>query len=162
MYCHDTEQSWLDWSLTEKNADLLRFFQHIIAFRHAHPVLRNRYHLSQRDYVGSGYADISWHGTQAWDPDWSETSSALAYMFCGKHARGGKTQDNHIYVAINTHWDALWFNIPQLPDGMQWHLSVNTGMPSPQDIWPVGEEPALTDQQNMLLGNRSVVILVGR
>jgi isoamylase len=162
MYCHDTETNWLDWSLTEKNADLLRFFQHIIHFRHAHPVLRNRYHLSQQDYVGSGYPDISWHGTQAWTADWSENSSVLAFMLCGKHARGGQAQDDYIYVAMNTHYDALWFNIPQLPAGIQWHLSVNTSMPSPQDIWAVGAEPALGDQHNILLGNRSVVILVGR
>jgi glycogen operon protein len=45
---------------------------------------------------------------------------------------------------------------------MQWHLSVNTNMPSPQDIWALGEEPILEDQQNILLGNHSVVILVGR
>jgi glycogen operon protein len=162
MYCHDTETNWFDWRLTEKNADLLRFFQHIIAFRRAHPVLRNRYHLSQSDYVGSGYPDISWHGTQAWMADWSASSTALAFMLCGKHARGGQVQDDYIYVAMNTYSDALWFNIPQLPAGMQWHLSVNTSMPSPQDIWALGDEPVLEEQQNILLGNHSVVILVGR
>ncbi len=161
-YCHDNELTWFDWALVSKHAELLRFFQTIIAFRHAHPVLRNRYHLSGRDYVGSGYADITWHGTEAWKADWSPTSRALAFMLCGKHARGGSTRDDYIYVAMNTHWDALYFNLPRLPLGMQWHMAVNTGMPSPQDIWPVGSEPVLQEPGHLLLGNRSVVILVGR
>ena len=31
-YCHDNELNWMDWTLLEKNSDLLRFFQHLIAF----------------------------------------------------------------------------------------------------------------------------------
>ena len=161
-YCHDNELGWLDWTLIEKNADLVRFFQHIINFRLAHPVLRNRYHFSQRDYVGSGYPDISWHGTEAWNADWSASSRAVAFMLCGKHARGGKVQDDYIYVAMNTHWDALWFHPPQLPAGMKWHIAVNTMMTDSQDIWPLGSEPELDTQDAVMLGNRTVMILVGR
>jgi glycogen operon protein len=160
-YCHDNELNWLDWTLVNSNAALFRFFQHIIAFRRAHPMLRNRYHLSERDYVGSGYPDISWHGTEAWNADWSKSSRALAFMLCGKHARGGTAQDDYIYVAMNTYWDALWFKPPQLPEGKQWHLAVNTSMPSPQDIWPLGSEPVLQDQNAILVANRSVMILIG-
>jgi glycogen operon protein len=161
-YCHDNELNWLDWNLTSKNADLLRYFQHIIAFRRAHPILRNRYHLSGRDYVGSGYPDISWHGTEPWTVDLTEESHALAFMLDGNHARGGTMQDDFIYVAMNTYWDALWFKPPALPEGKQWHLAVNTSMPSPQDIWPLGSEPVLGDQDALLVANRSVIILVGR
>ena len=116
-YCHDNELSWLDWGLVEANADLFRFTSTLIAFRHAHPVLRNRWHLSGQDQVGSGYPDISWHGTTAWQPDWSGSSRTLAFMLSGKHARGGTVQDNFVYVAMNTHWDSHWFELPQLPDG---------------------------------------------
>ncbi|MEP7284715.1 MAG: glycogen debranching protein GlgX [Chloroflexota bacterium] len=161
-YCHDNELGWFDWTLVEKNADLVQFFQHIINFRRSHPVLRNRFHLSQRDYVGSGYPDISWHGTEAGQPDWSEAARALAFMLCGKHARGGKVHDDYIYVAMNSYWDALWFHPPQLPSGMKWHIAVNTMMTSGQDIYPVGSEPVLEVQDAIMLGNRSTVILVGR
>jgi len=33
----DNETSWLDWSRLDENADIFRFFQHMIAFRKAHP-----------------------------------------------------------------------------------------------------------------------------
>lgn len=161
-YCHDNLLNWLDWTLTEKNADLLRFFQQIIAFRNAHPVLRNRFFLSQRDYLGIGVPDISLHGTQPWQIDWSDGSARiLAFMLNGDYARGGAVRDDTLYVAMNMYWDAVNFTAPELPAGMRWHVAVNTAMPSPQDIWEVGSEPPLPDA-NILLGGRSVVILVGR
>ncbi|NDJ60517.1 MAG: glycogen debranching protein GlgX [Chloroflexi bacterium] len=159
-YCHDNKLNWFDWTQTETNADMLRFFQNIIAFRHAHPVLRGNTFMQHRDYVGSGYPDMSWHGTEPWDPDW--TGQALAFMLCGKHAKGGAVQDDYIYVAINVYWDALWFHPPQPPQGMNWYVAVNTAMPSPQDIAEPGTEPILSDQSAVLLGDRSIMILVGR
>jgi glycogen operon protein len=161
-YCQDNELNWLDWGLREQHTDLLLFVQHLIAFRHAHPVLRNAYHLSGRDYVGSGYADISWHGTQAWQADWSGTSRVLAFLLCGKHARGGTTTDDYVYVAYNMYWDALPFGLPGLPDGRQWHLVANTGAVEGAASYAPGREPRLEDQQQVLVGGRSVLILVGR
>ncbi|MGK7903923.1 MAG: glycogen debranching protein GlgX [Hormoscilla sp.] len=159
-YCHDNDLNWLDWTLLERNTDIFNFVKNCIAFRKAHPVLRNRYHFQNRDYVGSGYADISWHGTQAWNADWSDSSSTLAFMLCGKHAKEGTVPDNYIYVAMNMHWEAHWFDIPGLGDGMQWHVFANTG--DPQGSWQPGTEPVLSEQHGILLGDRSVVILVGK
>jgi glycogen operon protein len=159
-YCHDNELNWIDWSLKEKNAGLYRFFRNMIAFRRAHPVLRSKDHLRNQDYVGSGYADITWHGTRAWNADWN--GNVLAFMLCGKHAKGGTVEDNTVYVAMNMHWDALPFEIPGLRDGMKWFLSTNTGMASPEDIHEPGSEPELGDQSSCLVGGRSVVILIGK
>ena len=160
-YCQDNILSWFDWAQVDKNADLLRFFQNIIAFRHAHPVLRNRHHFAHADYLGSGFPDISFHGTMPWQPDWNNNHT-LAFMLSGDHAKGGIVRENHIYVAMNTYWDAVEFWLPQLPQAMMWHVAVNTAMPSPQDIWEPGAEPSLGNQNNLLLGGRSVVVLVGR
>jgi len=63
---------------------------------------------------------------------------------------------------MNVYWDALWFEIPQLPPGLQWHVFANTAMPSPEDSWTPGSEPVLQDQYGMLVGDRSTVILVGK
>ncbi len=32
-YCQDNEISWFDWSLQDRHADVLRFFQKMIAYR---------------------------------------------------------------------------------------------------------------------------------
>ncbi|HLI52261.1 MAG TPA: glycogen debranching protein GlgX [Thermomicrobiaceae bacterium] len=161
-YCHDSELSWLDWSLLEANPDIFRFFKHSIAFRHAHPVLRNREHFRNEDYVGSGYPDISWHGTRAWSADWSSESRVLAFMLCGLHAQGGAVPDDYVYVALNMHWEPHTFELPGLRDDRQWRVFANTGADAPEDIWEPGTEPVLEDQHEIFIGPRSVVVLVGR
>ncbi len=161
-YCHDSELNWLDWNLLESNAHLFQFVKHCIAFRNVHPVLRNHSHFRNVDYVGSGYADITWHGTQAWNADWSFHSRTLAFMLCGKHAKEGTVEDNNIYVAMNMHWETHWFEIPRLPEGMKWYVFANTGVTPPEDSWEPGTEPLLENQSGVLVSDRSVVILVGK
>ncbi|MFZ2097442.1 MAG: glycogen debranching protein GlgX [Anaerolineales bacterium] len=161
-YCQDNDLNWLDWNLLNSQSELFRFFKYCINFRLAHPVFRNRWHLSNQDRMGCGYPDISWHGTQAWEPDWSSESHVLAFMLSGKHARGGMIKDNDIYVAMNMHWDSHWFELPRLPDGESWHVFANTGVSFPEDIWEIGHEPVLENQRGILLGERSVVILVSK
>jgi len=161
-YCHDNALNWLDWSLVEKNSDIFRFVKKIIAFRKAHHLFRNRWFFSNQDYIGSGYADITWHGAQAWKVDWSPHSRILAFMLCGKHARGGTRPDDYIYVAMNMYWDAIWFELPRLPESLKWLVGVNTGMQPPDDIYDTGKEIYLKDQERIIIGSRSVVVLVGR
>ncbi|CAN5720112.1 glycogen debranching protein GlgX [soil metagenome] len=161
-YCHDNELSWFDWDRAEEHADLVRFTSLLTAFRHAHPVLRNRWHLSGTDYVGSGYPDISWHGRAAWRPDTSPEARTLAFLLCGQHGRGGRAPDDYVYVAMNSHWEAHGYELPGLPESLAWHLFANTGMPAPEDVHEVGREPRLGDASHVLLAPRSVVILVGR
>ncbi len=159
-YCHDNELTWVDWRLASANAELLRFFQLSIAFRLRHPALRSRSHFQHRDYVGSGYPDISWHGVNAWQPDFSGASRVLAFLLCGRHAQGGTVVDDYIYVAMNMHWEEHVFGLPQPPDGLRWHVFSNTGVSAPDDIRTPGEEPVLADQTHCVLGPRAVAVLV--
>lgn len=161
-YCHDNDLNWLDWSNLERNADFFRFVQNCIAFRRAHPVLRNQAFFQHRDYVGSGYADITWHGTQAWHADWSDHSRTLAFLLDGKHAKAGTVIDDSIYVAMNMHWETHWFQLPRLPDAMQWHIFANTSCCSPEDSWQPGTEPRLENQTGLPVGDRAIVLLVSK
>jgi len=159
-YCHDNELNWLDWSLVEDNAEQLRFFREMIAFRRAHPTLRNRDHFRSSDSHNLGYPDISWHGTRAWQADWD--GRVLALLLSGEHTRNGTARDDMIYVAMNMYWETLPFELPGLPAERSWYVSTNTSMPSPEDIHPPGLEQRLADQGSFLVGGRAVVVLVGR
>jgi glycogen operon protein len=145
--------------LLEENADIFRFFSHMIDFRKKHPALRNRHHFQHQDYMGTGYADITFHGVELWQPDWGAGSHSLAFLLSGAHARQGREPDNDTYVAMNAYWDKLDFQLPQV-NSKKWHLAVDTGQSSPDDIYPVGEEPLLRNQQSIQLAARSVVVLV--
>ena len=67
-----------------------------------------------------------------------------------------------IYVAMNTHWQGYDFELPELPIGQKWYVFVDTRRESPEDIWEPGHEPVLTNQSSILVGDRAMVILVGR
>jgi glycogen operon protein len=86
----------------------------------------------------------------------------FGFLLCGKHAKNGTVKDDFVYVMMNMYWDGLEIEIPGLPQGVKWHISVNTDMPSPQDIHEPGKEPVLENQHNMIIGPRSTVVLVGR
>jgi isoamylase len=160
-YCHDSDLSWMDWSLLEKNAELFRFAKNVVAFRRAHPAFRNRWYFNNRDQ-NHGYPDISFHGTHAWDADWSDSSRVIAFMLSGQHGRSAEGMDDFIYVAMNMHWEGHWFELPRLPDGMAWHVVANTGIAAPEDVWEPGREFALENQSGFLVGDHSIVILVGK
>lgn len=162
-YCHDNELSWLDWGLLEENRDLFEFFKTCIDFRMRHPILRGRWHFHHQDRVGSGYPDISWHGTHAWKPDWGEYTLTLAFMLDGHHMlERNKKPDNMIYVAMNMHWEAHRFELPALPVGMQWRVFANTHERVRKNVYTKGREPVLSDQHHILVGDRSVIILIGK
>jgi isoamylase len=161
-YCHDSELAWLDWRLLDQNGDLFQFTQRCIAFRKAHPVLRSASHLTGQDHAGVGIPDVTWHGTEAWNADWSNRSRILAFMFSGQHAKGGRVRDDDVYMAMNMHWDGQTFGLPSPPGGRLWHVFANTGAQSPEDAWEVGSEPPLSDQGAIWLAPRSVLILVSR
>lgn len=159
-YCHDSELNWLNWDLLKENEDIFNFARHIINFRRSHPVFRNSGHFRNSDYMNTGFPDITFHGKQAWNADWSETSHLLAFMLDGGHAKNGFSVDNTIYVAMNMFWEPVSVELPQLPDDKNWYISVNTDMQAPFDFYGVSYEQKINDQKNIIVGPRSIVILI--
>lgn len=161
-YCHDNELNWLNWELKDINADLYAFARHMIHFRQKHAMLRNKNHLQNFSSFETGYPDISFHGIRPWQADWSHSSRVFAFMLDGRHAYNRKNPDDFIYVAMNMYWDALPFWLPQLPSPKTWHVSVNTSMSPPFDFHPFSKEPKIKDQQKIIVGGRSIIILTGK
>lgn len=70
--------------------------------------------------------------------------------------------DDIVYAAFNMYWEALPFEVPALEDGRKWHLFANTSVAPPHDVFPPGSEPPLENPASLLVGGRSVAILVAR
>jgi anti-anti-sigma factor len=114
-YCHDTALSWIDWQGLKQHGGIHRFFRRMIAFRHAHPVLRPKHHLTGRVSPETGRPEISFHGTAAWWADFSSQSRIVAFLLDGAQARNGTVRDDTLYAAFNMHWEALTFELPAPP-----------------------------------------------
>ena len=150
-YCQDNEISWFDWDLPRKNADLLRFWQRLLARRrHFKELVRPRFFtgaINER-----GLPDITWHGTQLNAPGWQDPEArALAFTLAGFG------RDPDIHVMMNMYWESLEFQLPSLP-GYGWYRSVDTALPSPEDVVALGQEVPIHGHVYTVTA-RSVVIL---
>ncbi|MDX1929748.1 MAG: glycogen debranching protein GlgX [Pirellulaceae bacterium] len=153
-YCQDNNLNWFDWSLPEKNADLLRFWQRIIAFRKQHPIIhRSRFFtglVNERDL-----ADISWHGCRLHSPDWADPQSrSLAFTL------GGLGGEADIHVMLNMFWEPMSFELPRAGE-RSWYRAVDTAIASPNDIADAGSE-VLVEGSNYIVNGRSCVVLISK
>ncbi|MGH7496675.1 MAG: hypothetical protein ACREOO_30355 [bacterium] len=161
-YCQDNPISWFDWRLVEKNAEMGRFFQKLMAFRLVHPVLRRRRFLAGKDHGTDLLRDVCWHGVDAEPTDWDESSRALAVLLNGeKEEFDGEDDDNDIYIMINGYGDERSFILHQPPAGKQWHRVGDTSLSSPDDIVDEGNEVKLAGKA-YLVQPRSVVVCISK
>ncbi len=74
-YCQDNVASWYDWSLLERNAELVRFVRRLIALRKAHQILRAETFYTDRK--------VSWFGPAGDAPDWQGPDNRLGCIVRG-------------------------------------------------------------------------------
>ncbi len=153
-YCQDNEISWLDWRTAESNAGLLRFFQHMIAFRKRCPLLRR----ASFELNGEGGFHISWHGVKRMKPDWSNASRTVAMQLTQLYD-GGEREDLHLIA--NAYSGDLEFELPQI-GVREWFRVADTALASPLDIAEDGQEFPLLSQEAYLVRARSVAIFVAK
>lgn len=142
-YDQDNETTWLDWSLTNDNADVLRFFKMMIAFRKTHPSIG-------RD---AGWReDVTWYGALS-KPNLSPTSHSLAF-----YLRGGTVADADLYVMINAYWQDVEFSIQEAGD---WYRIIDTSLNSPLDITTDRDATTITGTTYRVAARSAVVLFSG-
>ena len=153
-YCQDNDIAWFDWTLVNKNSELLRFWRSMIRFRKAHAAVR-RDDFFDGSMNERGLKDVSWHGTKLNHPGWNDTSAhALAMTLAGFNG------DSDLHVMFNMFWEGLDFELPEVP-GRHWCVAVDTAQPSPRDIADPGSEQAVLGNIHRVQA-RSVVVLMNR
>ncbi|MBR1874713.1 MAG: glycogen debranching protein GlgX [Eubacterium sp.] len=124
-YCQDNGVSWLDWSRLRKNKELFDYVKSLIAFRGAHPVLRNN--SFDEGHNGTGYPELSFHGEAPWEYDPMEPTLVFGYMFAEDHEKYGTDKDRFIYVGLNSHWESHSLGLPIIPGNMKWYMVADSG-----------------------------------
>jgi glycogen operon protein len=121
-FCQDNEISWLNWDLLKTNHDMFQFFKKMIAFRKSHPVLRGNILISH-----CGLPSVSFHSQEPWNFNTSYDAHLLGVMFAGWDETHQK--DDIVYIAINSNWEPEPLTLPDLPDGFNWKIVINTAQP---------------------------------
>jgi glycogen operon protein len=153
-YCQDNDVSWVNWDFAKENADLVRFFQLMIAFRKRSRMLR-RYTFAID--AGTGF-HVTWHGTKRMSADWGPESRSIAMQWTQTYPDGSR---DDLHFIAHAHWEDSIFELPDT-GRHKWYRLVDTALESPQDIAEEGKEFPLESQQSYLVKSRSVVIFVAK
>ncbi|MCQ2584417.1 MAG: glycogen debranching protein GlgX [Treponema sp.] len=148
-YCQDSEVSWFDWTLAEKNAGLVRFVKGIIALRKNNACFRRETFFSEENRQ-----ELTWYDRNGKNPDWNGSNRFLSYKL--------SDEKSDFYIASNTDIYDLTITLPTLPIGKNWFRVADTSFESPDDFCMEGAEEQLMDQKRYVLISGSSVILIGK
>ena len=142
-YCQDNAVSWYNWSLAERNAELVRFVRRLIALRTAPPILRAETFYSD--------ADVDWFGPEGGPPDWHGSDNRL----------GCVVRDSNAFLCLlfNAARDPCRFVMPTVGDG-QWQVAIDTSKAAPIDAEDADRLLRIDAAQGVGIDARTTMVLV--
>jgi isoamylase len=140
VYCQDSELSWMDWSLVDKNSDQLAFTRKATALRKSHPVFRRRRFFEGRPIRSADQVrEIAWltpAGDGMTSEDWdSDFGKCISVFLNGEalpepDARGERVVDDSFLLCFNAHDHAVDFVIPNDDYAKEWTAELDTTDPT--------------------------------
>jgi len=129
-YNQDNPTGWIDWS--GKNSDFQAFVERLIAFRRAHPIVRQSRFLHSQERT-DGLPDLFWRridGTSMTDADWQNPSLKTVCVEM-RTASGTPAYDDVEYAifAVFNAGISVTVRTPEPPDGQVWCLEIDTADP---------------------------------
>jgi isoamylase len=162
-YCQDSELAWMDWSLVDKNADLLTFARKVTALRKNHAVFRRRrFFEGQPIRTGDEARDIAWlapGGQEMTHEDWGKSFHKCVAVFLNgeaitaPNARGERVVDDSFLLCFNAHDQPVEFVMPHADYAYEWTVELDTND-------PVGHADRVVKAEDcFLLPSRSLLVL---
>ncbi len=130
-YCQDNPTGWIDWA--GKGGAMEAFTARLIAFRKAHPILRQKLFLHSRERATDGVEDVLWwhaSGRAMTDADWRDED--LRHLVVEMRTASSTPPQDALEYAICLVFnagDALRVVLPPCPAGMHWSCQIDTGAP---------------------------------
>jgi len=138
-YCQDSPLAWIDWSLLEKNADILEFARAVTTLRKIHPVFRRRRFFDGKPIrSGDQNRDIAWlnsTGVEMTSEDWNSGIKSVAVFLNGDaiaepDPRGERVVDDSFLLCFNAHASPVDFVTPDGQYAKQWTVVIDTFDPA--------------------------------
>ncbi len=155
-WCQDNALGWLDWSLLDRNAEMLRFVRGLIALRKRHGSLRRRRFLAGQARNGAELPDVRWHGVRLDSPAWDDPQARTLALTLAPT----RPDEDLLYIAVNMDPEARRFELPRLI-GRAWYCALDTGAVSPTDL-PAPPDQSAAPEDALVVRSHSVVVLEGR
>lgn len=151
-YCQDNEISWLDWSRKEQFPEMFEFCKYMIAFRKAHPIVKG-----EGKRALCGFPDCSIHNERPWNDYCDQETRVIGILYSGR--KEDDSDDDVVYIAINTHWETHRIVLPSLPPMCHWKVEVNTAIPHGNAIDYQTGTP-FTGENELYIRERSLIVAV--
>jgi glycogen operon protein len=135
VYCQDSDISWMDWSLCQKNADLLEFTRRVTKLRRDHPVFRRRRFFEGKPIrTGEQVRDIAWltpSGKEMKQEDWDSGFKCVAVFLNGEaiptpNTRGERVVDDSFLLCFNANDNPQDFVTPKGDYAKEWTATLDT------------------------------------
>jgi len=160
-YCHDSDLTWLDWTLQPEDQDFLAFVRRVVALRRSQPVFQRRTFFQGRDIRGADVKDVSWlspSGVEMSDEAW--TSGALRCLgvrLAGDrigelNERGEHIVGDTLLILMNAHHEPVPFTLPAHMPGQRWECLLDTALPNSEPV-------KLSETRPYALAGRSMAVL---
>ena len=127
-YCQDNATGWIDWAGAD--ADMLAFARRLIAFRAAHPALRQGRFLHGEPRA-DGAPDVEWRAFDGGEPGWKDPQLArfcLRLRGCAE-APAYRETDDELLLAFNGAEGAAEATLPPAPAGRAWTRALDAADP---------------------------------
>ena len=111
-YCHDNKKNHFLWKELQKNQPLFQLTKKLISLRKSFSQLRKNVFLNEED--------VTWHGMQPQQPNWSYDNRFIAYTLKGQET------DPDLYVAFNAYLNPIDIHLPPPDKGEKWKLLIDT------------------------------------
>lgn len=129
-YNQDNETTWINWDAVDQ--DFLAFTRQVIAFRKAHPILRQKLFLHARERAVDGKEDLFWRrpdGEAMQDEDWAnpDLKALCAELRMASGSPFYAEWEDAVFVVFNA-GDDVEITLPDAPDGMVWARGIDTSV----------------------------------
>jgi isoamylase len=161
-YCQDNEISWVDWTLEERNAEMVEFFRKAIAFTRRFPVLQRRKFFLGEDLDADGIPDLAWFGPDGGQPAWRDPETRTLCWQLDASEEEGLAEASCLFFILNGHFDSQWVKLPALGGPRRWHRAIDTCLRAGEDFADACREVALDPGDHYIANARSMVVLLAR
>ncbi|MEE2826635.1 MAG: glycogen debranching protein GlgX [Planctomycetota bacterium] len=145
-YCQDNEISWMDWSLEQKNPNLVHFVQGLIHFRRKQPTIRRLDFLTGQPQA-DGKPDVRWFNRFGNEVDWDNQDELpiVCLLKAPSQQMDRERRGRNLLFLFNSTSDTNQFCMPRAVQQLSWNLFINTSLESPDDIYPDANGPGLPE-----------------
>ncbi|EKB50527.1 glycogen debranching protein GlgX [Cecembia lonarensis] len=152
-YCQDNETTWFDWSLLEKNADMLRFVKILIEKRLKRETAHPDFNMSLKDLLNQPL--ITWHGSKLYRPDWSDNSHSIATTVISINRKMA------MHYIFNAYHEDISFELPRTigQRKTKWRVWIDTAAEAPNDICLWSDANPIKNGQYLVKAHSTVILM---